>query len=107
MIVRPDAPAAGIPFTIDAEHTVVTLVEPLADAEFLVRLYNSSDRLDRVTIRGSRAAGGDGGLQVFRSDPWGRRLEELEGTTELGAYEVVTMRLGVRGQVSGVRASGN
>ncbi len=108
MMVRPDAPAAGIPFTIDAEHTVVTLVEPLADAEFLVRLYNSSDRPDRVTIRGGRAAAGDdGGLQVFRSDPWGRRLEELEGTTELGAYEVVTMRLGVRGQISGVRASGN
>jgi hypothetical protein len=83
----------------------VTIVEPLADGEVLVRLYNSSDRPDRVTFNGSGAAGDDGGLQVFRSDPWGRRLEELGSAITLAAYEVVTVRIGIRGQVSGARGT--
>jgi len=88
--VRREAPRAQLPFDVQARQTVVTLLEPSRDGEaLLVRLYNPSERNDRVALRWRDDRPG----RLYRSDPWERILEPLPRELELGPYEILTLRV--------------
>jgi hypothetical protein len=85
-----EAPAAQLPFHLEARRTVVTLLRPARDGEaLLVRLYNPAGKKDRVGFRWRDDRRGT----LYRSDPWERVLEPLPGELELGPYEILTLRV--------------
>ncbi|UCC83722.1 MAG: hypothetical protein JSW46_01965 [Gemmatimonadota bacterium] len=85
-----DAPGVEPPFTVEARRAVVTSLQLAEDGSgFIVRLYNPSQETDTVTLS---FANGDP-LAVYRSDVTGVAQELLEGPIELGAYEILTLRV--------------
>jgi hypothetical protein len=85
-----DASHVEPPFTVDARRAVVTSLQIAEDGETLiVRLYNPGQETDTVALRGSDGAP----LRVHRSDVRGTTGEPVTGVVELGAYEILTLRV--------------
>jgi hypothetical protein len=88
--VERDAPRVEPPFTVDARRAVVTSLQNAADGPgFVVRLYNPGQETDTVTLRGH----GGGPLRVHRADVRGAALEPVNGSIELAAYGIITLRV--------------
>ena len=90
MMVDPETPQLHLPFGIEAERTVVTLLQQVGDGGgYLVRLYNAGDVSDEVQFRVRIP----NVLKIFRSDVWGESHEELGPSVRLGPREIMTVRL--------------
>ncbi len=88
--VRGDDAGIEPPVRVEAERTVVTLLKRAEDgAGWFLRLYNAGSEPDMVRILGP----GGAAARVYRSDAWEVQRGPVEGPLQLGAYEIVDLRI--------------
>ncbi len=82
----PGAPAAKLPFGVEAADVVVSSLRPSADGSgWIARLYNPSpDKFGEARL----AAPG-----VYRSDPDETKGEKLAGPFRLAPFEILTLKI--------------
>jgi alpha-mannosidase len=88
VMVDPETPPVSLPFAIESDRAVVTLLKPANDGlGFVVRLYNPGDVSDDVRFRVRIP----NVLRILESDVWERKLEELGGVVMLAPHEILTV----------------
>jgi alpha-mannosidase len=90
VMVDPEAPTVSLPFGIEADRTVVTLLKPTSDGTgYVVRLYNAGAVKDEVRF----AVRIPNVLRIHRSDVWEGAHEELGASVTLDPREILTVRV--------------
>ncbi len=90
VMIDGDAPPAGLPFAIEADRTVVTLLRRASDGTgFVVRLYNPGGAADDVRFRVRIPHV----LRSFRSDVLEQEETEIGGAMTLAPHEILTVKL--------------
>ena len=77
------------PLTVHGEGVVVSMLRPARDKKGLVvRLFNVTDQATQATVQG---LGKDS--ELWLSNPMEDRLEKLEGSIDMCAHDIVTLRV--------------
>ncbi len=87
--INPNRAVPGSPLTVKGQGVVVSMLRPARDKKgWVVRLFNVTDQPTKATVEG-RSRGTD----TWLSNPMEDRLERFEGPLEMGAHDIVTLRV--------------